>query len=45
VCRLVSVDADASVTDLVNYRINETQQAVCAGELATNVCATVTPVP
>jgi hypothetical protein len=45
VCRLVSVNADASVTELVNYRINETQQAVCAGELATYVCATVTPVP
>ena len=43
VCRLTMVDGDA--VDLVNYRINETQQAVCATELATNVCATVTPLP
>ena len=45
VCRLVTVNSDASVVDLVNRRINETQQAVCAGELATNVCSTVTPLP
>lgn len=45
VCRLVTVNGDATEIDLVKRRINETQQAVCAGELAINVCSTVTPLP
>jgi hypothetical protein len=45
VCRLVQVNADASVVDLVNQGINENQQADCAAALKTNVCATVTTLP
>jgi len=39
-CRLVEIAADASVTDLVRYQINEQQQANCANVLKANVCAT-----
>ena len=45
VCRLVQVEADATALDLVNLRINETQQVDCRSLLDTNVCATITPVP
>ena len=45
VCRLVQVNGDLTSTDLVNVRINETQQADCRAELDANVCATITPVP
>lgn len=42
VCRLVQVDADATVTELANFRINETQQEECALLLTTTYCASVT---
>jgi hypothetical protein len=45
VCRLVQVNADASPVDLVNQRINETQQTACAAALKDNVCASVTTLP
>lgn len=41
VCRLVEVSEDATVVDLVNKRINEQQQSICATVLRDNVCATV----
>ena len=37
-CRLVRVNADASVDELVNLRINEAQQEDCAILLQANVC-------
>jgi hypothetical protein len=45
VCQLVQVNADATTSELVNSRINETQQEACAGSLKTNVCATTAPAP
>jgi hypothetical protein len=45
VCRLVQVNADVSLAELVNLPINENQQADCRTALATNVCATITPLP
>ncbi|MDX1460602.1 MAG: hypothetical protein R3348_06045 [Xanthomonadales bacterium] len=45
VCRLVQVNADASLNEIVNLRINETQQADCRALLATNVCSVITPLP
>lgn len=44
-CRLVQVDGDATVSDLVQVRINEGQQAACAATLKTNICASSTPAP
>ena len=41
-CRLVQVDGDESVVELVNRRINETQQEDCALLLQNNIC---TPPP
>lgn len=41
VCRLVEVSEDATVVDLVDKRINEQQQSICATVLRDNVCATV----
>ena len=41
-CRLVQVNGDASVVELVNRRINETQQYDCALLLQANIC---TPPP
>ncbi len=38
-CRLVQINGDGSQVELVNFRINESQQADCAIELRTNVCA------
>jgi hypothetical protein len=38
VCRLVQVNGDASVDELVNHRINETQQEDCALLLRANIC-------
>jgi len=43
VCRLVQVNGDATVSELVNFRINENQQAECATLLQANVCATTAP--
>ncbi|NQZ54511.1 MAG: hypothetical protein HRT93_09705 [Piscirickettsiaceae bacterium] len=45
VCRLVQVNGDASVDELINLRINETQQTECADLLKANVCATTTQIP
>lgn len=45
VCRLVQVDSDATVTEIVNLRINETQQAACRSALDVNVCSTIIPLP
>jgi hypothetical protein len=39
VCRLVQVNGDATTAELVNSRINETQQAACATVLNSNVCS------
>ena len=38
VCRLVQLNADASVDELVNRRINENQQEDCALLLQANIC-------
>jgi len=38
VCRLVQVNGDASIDELVNLRINETQQEDCALLLKANIC-------
>lgn len=38
VCRLVQVNNDASVDELVNLRINEAQQEECALLLRANIC-------
>ncbi len=38
VCRLVQLNGDASVDELVNRRINENQQEDCALLLKTNIC-------
>ncbi|MBL4781559.1 MAG: hypothetical protein JKX92_04900 [Porticoccaceae bacterium] len=38
VCRLVQVNADASISELVNKRVNEATQAACAEVLKVNVC-------
>ena len=45
VCRLVQVNLDATTDDLVNLRINESQQADCAASLKVNVCATTVSAP
>jgi len=45
VCRLVQIDPDATVEDLLTVRINESQQADCAIELKSNVCLTVNGQP
>ncbi len=46
VCRLVEVtDVDPFEQDLVNERINASQQADCAALLQTNVCATTEAFP
>ncbi len=38
VCRLVQINGDASTTEWVNERINETQQENCAEVLKMNIC-------
>lgn len=38
VCRLVQVNVDATTIELVNMRLNETQQADCAVQLKANIC-------
>ncbi len=44
VCRLVQInDSDPVQQELVNFRINATQQADCAVSLQTNICATTEP--
>jgi len=45
VCRLVQVNGDASVDEIVNVRINENQQAACAVSLKANICASTAPSP
>ncbi len=45
VCRLVQVNGDGTTSELVNFRINETQQEECATILKNNYCATTTPLP
>jgi len=45
VCQLVQVNGDATTSELVNSRLNETQQADCATLVKANVCATTTPAP
>ena len=44
-CRLAQVNGDATVSDLVNLRINETQQQDCAAELALQVCSSIITLP
>jgi hypothetical protein len=45
VCRLVQVNDDATSNELVNFRINETQQEECATILRNNYCDTTTTLP
>jgi hypothetical protein len=44
-CRLVRIDGDATTTELVNIRVNESQQADCAASLKLHVCASILPGP
>ena len=44
-CALVQVNGDATTDELVNFPVNELQQADCATALKANVCGTVTPLP
>lgn len=45
VCRLVQVNGDGTTADLVNLRINETQQEECATILKNTYCASTTTLP
>jgi hypothetical protein len=44
-CALVQVNGDATTAELVNFPVNELQQADCATALKANVCGPVTPLP
>lgn len=45
VCSLVQVNENALINELVNIRINKTQQGSCAATLASSYCSVVTEIP